>query len=101
RVLETTKAHAAGEQSVAERSYEAWLAMSEGRVRGEAKVLYDSREAPPDTDMTDEESLLAGLACAYGDSSWVDLHRIRDEVWDPSTPPSDSRRFYLNQVAAA
>jgi hypothetical protein len=77
------------------------MAMSEGRVRGDAKVLYDSREAPPETDMTDESSLLAGLACAYGDSSWVDLPRIRDEVWDPSTPPSDSRRFYLNQVAAA
>lgn len=101
RVLETTNAHAAGEQSVAERSYEAWLAMAEGRVRGTQRLLYDSREAPPETDMTDEESLLAGLANAYGNSSWVDLERIRDEVWDPGTPPSDSRRFYLNQIAAA
>jgi hypothetical protein len=100
RVLETTNAHAAGEASVAERSYEAWLAMTEGRAR-RSGLLYDSREADPETDMADEDSLMTGLAEAYGDSTWVDLERIRDEIWDPSTPPSDSRRFYLNQIAAA
>jgi hypothetical protein len=99
RLLETTNAHAAGEQSVAERTYEAWLAMSDGRVRGASRLLYDSREASPDVDMSDEESLMAALAAAYGDSTWVDFERIRDEIWDPGTPPSDSRRFYLNQIA--
>jgi hypothetical protein len=101
RVLETTNAHAAGERSVAEESYEAWLAMVDGRVQGEKRLLYDSREAPPECDMTDEASLLEGLAAAYGDSTWVDLQRIKDEVWDPGTPPNDSRRFYLNQIAAS
>jgi hypothetical protein len=101
RVLETTNAHAAGEDSVAERSYHAYLAQTEGRARGHGHLLYDSREAPPETDMADEDSLMAGLEAAYGDSDWVDLERIRDEIWDPSTPPSDSRRFYLNQIAAA
>lgn len=101
RVLETTNAHAAGERSVAELSYEAWLAIQSGRSRASSGLLYDSREAPDTVDMTDEDSLMAGLAAAYGDSEWVDLERIRDEVWDPSTPPSDSRRFYLNQIAAA
>lgn len=101
RLLETTNAHAAGEQSVAERSYEAYLAARDGRLRGEGRLLYDSREAPPEVDMSDEDSLMAGLVAAYGDSDWVDLERIRDEIWDPSTPPSDSRRFYLNQVAAS
>lgn len=100
RMLETTNAHAAGAESVAEKSYDAWLAMSEGRARGSG-LLYDAREAPPDTDMADEADLMAGLAAAYGDSTWVDLERIRDEVWDPSTPPEDSRRFYLDQIAAA
>lgn len=99
RMLETTNAHAVGEDSVAERSYSGWLAMNDGRSR--ARLLYDSREAPADTDLVDEASLMRGLVAAYGDSSWVDLERIRDEVWDLSTPPEDSRRFYLNQIAAA
>lgn len=100
RMLETTNAHASGMDSVAERSYQAWQSMREGRTKG-LGLLYDAREAPPDTDMGDEAELLAGLAAAYGDSTWVDLERIRDEVWDPSTPPEDSRRFYLNQIASA
>lgn len=100
RMLETTNAHASGLESVAEKSYQAWQAMAEGRTRGTG-LLYDAREAPAETDMADETSLMAGLAGAYGDSTWVDLERIRDEVWDPSTPPEDSRRFYLNQISSA
>lgn len=101
RLLETTNAHASGEDSVAERSYEAWLAVEAGRVQGDSRLLYDSREAPPDVDMSDERSLMAGLRAAYGDSTWIDLERLRDEIWDPSTPPNHSRRFYLNQIAAS
>lgn len=100
RMLETTNAHAVGQQSVAERSYEAWLAMEEGRAR-RTGLLYDAREAPADIDLTDEDELIAALEAAYGDSTWVDLERLRDEIWDPSTSPQDSRRFYLNQISAA
>lgn len=100
RMLETTNAHAAGSESVAERSFSAWLAMAEGRARTTG-LLYDAREAPADVDMADESELLEALRVTYGDSVWVDLERIRDEVWDPSTPPEDSRRFYLNQISAA
>lgn len=100
RMLETTNAHAVGMDSVAERSYDAWRAMVQGTARTSG-LLYDAREAPPDVDMADEVDLMSGLQAAYGDSTWVDLERIRDEVWDPSTPPEDSRRFYLNQIASA
>jgi hypothetical protein len=100
RVLETTNAHAAGQESVAEKSYEAFLAMADGRAR-QAKLLYDSREAHADVDLADEDDLMAGIGEAYGDSIWVDKERVRDEIWDPSTPPEDSRRFYLDQVASA
>lgn len=99
RMLETTNAHATGLESVAERSYNAWRAMSEGRTQTTG-LLYDACEAPADVDLADGAELLAALAAAYGDSSWVDLERIRAEVWDPSTPPEDSRRFYLNQITA-
>lgn len=100
RMLETTNAHGVGENSVAEKSYLAHQAILEGRSRATG-LLYDAREAPPDVDLADEDNLLDGLRAAYGDSTWVDLERIRDEVWDPSTPPEDSRRFYLNQITAA
>lgn len=100
RVLETTNAHAPGIGSVAERSYDAHVAQRDGRT-ARTTILYDSREAAADIDLADEPALMAALAAAYGDSTWVDLERIRDEVYDPSTPPSDSRRFYLNQISTA
>lgn len=108
RAIETTNAHAPGGESVAEHSYQDWLAIADGRTRS-AGLLYDSREAPADTDLADPDSLLRGLVAAYGDSGkhagnpngWVDLERIREEVYDPGTPPEESRRFYLNQIVAA
>lgn len=100
RVLETTNAHAPGQHTVAEKSYEAHLAQAEGRTASKG-LLYDAREAPTIDDLGDEPALMAALADAYGDSTWVDLERLRDEIYDPSTPPEDSRRFYLNQITAA
>lgn len=100
RSVETTNAHEMGMESVAERSWEAWQAQVTGRART-STILYDSREAPPDTDLADEDSLLHGLQWSYGDSDWVDLERVRDEIYDPGTPPSVGRRFYLNQLVVA
>lgn len=100
RSIETTNAHAPGEESVAEASYQDFLAAQEHRTRSSG-LLYDSREAPGDVDLADPESLLLGLKHAYGDADWVDLERLREEVYDPSTPPEESRRFYLNQVVAS
>lgn len=100
RSVETTNAHEQGAESVAERSYDAWQAQVTGRARS-TTILYDSREAPPGVVLADADGLLDALTVTYGDSSWVDLERIRDEVYDPSTPPSEARRFYLNQLAVA
>lgn len=100
RSVETTNAHEQGGESVAERSYDAWLAQTSGRTR-RSTILYDSREAPPDVELADEDDLLAALQATYGDSTWVDLERVRDEVYDPGTPPSEARRFYLNQLSVA
>lgn len=99
RSIETTNAHTPGYDSVAELSYLDHRAMAEGRTRA-GGLLYDSREAPT-VDLTDPEELLAGLAAAYGDSVWVDLERLREEIYDPGTPVEESRRFYLNQLCAA
>jgi hypothetical protein len=101
RALETTNAHEVGQDSVAERTYEAWSAQSSGRAVGASTVLYDSREARADTDLGDLDGLVPALRGTYGDATWVDFERIRDEILDPGTPASVSRRFYLNQLAAA
>lgn len=100
RSVETTNAHEMGIESVAERSYEAWQAQLTGKT-ARSTILYDSREAPPDVNLADEAELMASLAATYGDSVWVDLERVRDEVYDPGTPPAEARRFYLNQMSVA
>ena len=100
RVLAISNAHQPGEDSDAERDYEAWQAIDQGRSRASG-VLYDSIEAPPDIDLADRESLVRGLLAARGDSHWLDIDRHIEEIWDPRTSPSMSRRFYLNQIVAA
>ncbi len=104
--VETPNAFEPGAGSVAERSFAAVAKQNEGRTRIATGMLFDHREAPPDTDPTDEASLRAGLAYAYGDSAdvaggWVSLDRIVADYWDPDTDPQDARRFYLNQITHA
>ncbi|MEU3528832.1 terminase [Streptomyces sp. NPDC038707] len=103
--IESPNAYVPGEGSVAESSAEYWRKILEGRARDDG-LLYDHREWPAETDMSDRASLLAGLAVAYGDSAqpaggWVDLERLAAEVWDPATDPQDARRYYGNQITAA
>lgn len=100
RSIETTNAHEPGEDSVAEQSYLAYLQQREGKTLDET-ILYDCREAPGDIDLGDPEQVRAGLVAAYGDAVWVDLDRILSEIYDPSTSPEESRRFYLNQIVAS
>lgn len=101
--VETPNAFEPGADSVAERSFAAVEKQTEGRTRISTGMLFDHREAPADTDPTDEASLKAGLAYSYGDSAdsaggWVNLDRLKAEYWDPDTDPQDARRFYLNQI---
>lgn len=103
--IETPNAYRPGTDSVAEMTFKFAAMIEEGRARGDG-LLVDHREAPADTVLSDRDSLLAGLAYAYGDSAktaggWVDLERVADEIWDPATDPQDARQFYLNQVTHA
>ncbi|QRY61482.1 hypothetical protein JVX90_13780 [Gordonia sp. PDNC005] len=99
RALAIQNAHVPGEGSVAELDYDAWQAISTGRSA--AALYYDATEAPTSTEMADRESLRAGLVAARGDSVWLDIDRLVEEILDPATPVEMSRRFYLNQVVAA
>ncbi|MFD4442513.1 hypothetical protein ACFWPK_22360 [Nocardia sp. NPDC058519] len=101
--VETPNAPEPGVDSVAEKSMAAYRLQLEGRTKMPAGILVDHREAPADTDPSDEKSLRAGLAIAYGDSAdvnggWAPMDRIVADYWDPDTDPQEARRFYLNQI---
>lgn len=114
--LESPNAFIPGEGSVAEESAAFWDAIRAGRARDDG-LLYDHREAPADTDMSDRDSLIAGLRVAYGDSSGhpdgcvihdppcapghVDLDRLVATIWDPAQDVQQSRSDFLNQVTHA
>lgn len=100
RRLSICNAHRPGEDSIAERDYEAF----EKIIGGESnfsKFFYDALEAPADTDIHDAESLAHGVSVARGDSTWLDVPRLVEEIHDPRTIVSEARRKYLNQIVAA
>ena len=114
--LETPNAFIPGENSVAEKSANTAAKASAGELR-EQGVLWDHREAPPDTDMSDEKSLIIGLRRAYGDASnhpdgcvihdppcppgHMDIRRLAAEIWDGDKDPQVSRSDFLNQITHA
>lgn len=114
--IESPNAFTPGEESVAEASAAYWASILEGKARDDG-LYYDHREAPPDTDLTDKESLIEGLRVAYGDSSGhpdgcvlhnppcapghVDLEVIAATVWDPDIAPQKARADFLNQITHA
>lgn len=100
RLLSLTNAHEPGEDSVAELDYDAHLQIESGKSRATG-FMYDSLEADPETSLRDVDSLRRGLMGARGDADWLDVERLIEEIMDPTTPPSMSMRYYLNQVIAA
>lgn len=116
RTVEAPNAFIPGEGSVAEQSEQFAQAIEQGRTRHKG-LLYDHREAPADTDLTERESLTLGLRYAYGDSSGhpdgcvlhdppcapghVDLEEQIGVIWDPATDPQKARSDYLNQITHA
>lgn len=116
-LLESPNAFTPGFNSVAESSMVAYSQMVAGATKLDTGLFFDHREAPPDTDMGDAESLMHGLAVAYGDSAdvarcvihdppckrpgWVDLGHIAASIWDPDADPQLSRSDWLNQITHA
>lgn len=114
--LETPNAFIPGENSVAEISAQFAQQIKEGKTR-DSSLLWDHREAPADTDLSDYDSLIKGLRIAYGDSSshadgcvihkpkcppgHVDLDHLVSTIWDPATDPQVSRSDFLNQITHA
>ncbi|MGW4493752.1 terminase [Streptomyces sp. NPDC004376] len=99
RTLADTNAFEPGEDSVAERTRDAYEAMEAGRVV-HTGLFYDSLEAPPEAKLTDAW-IEPTLRAVRGDSTWLDIGRLKASILDPRNPPSRSRRFWYNQVVAA
>ncbi len=99
--LETSTMYSPGEESVAEATHTYAQAISEGKAR-EAGLLFDHRQAPAETDLSEPESLKNGLRAAYGPfAEHMDLDGICAEIWDPQSDPNESRRYWLNQPTAS
>ena len=113
RTLSICNAHVPGEDSVAERDYDAWQSVQAGQAV-DVGTLYDALEAPADTpvseipsEMTDPEGhregiakLRKGIEIARGDSIWLPIDSIVESVLDVKNPVSESRRKFLNTVNA-
>jgi hypothetical protein len=122
RMLETCNSWEPGAKSVAEASWDSWVAQEEGITRGESKILYDARVAPPRTVLHDEPrdcdkdgwcdhepdkphrvgevGISEALEFVYDDCWWVNKTAIKERIWDLQSLESDSRRKYLNQPVA-
>ena len=83
RVLAISNAHAPGEGSDAERDWEAYQ-------KNPAGFLYDSLEAP-EIDLRNESQLRGAIEFCRGDSHWLDVDRLVEEIADPRTPERDGR----------
>lgn len=116
-LLESPNAYTPGDGSVAENTMVAYQQIKEGRTKVSTGVLYDHREAPPETDLGDITSLMHGLAIAYGDSAdvpfcaihnppcenpgWVDLAHIANGILQPDADVQVSRSDFLGQITHA
>jgi hypothetical protein len=99
RTLANTNAYEPGEESVAERTREAWEAAESGRA-ADVGLFYDSLEAPAEAKLT-EAWIVPTLKAVRGDSVWLDVDRLKASILDVRNPPSRSRRFWFNQIVAA
>ncbi|GAA1466193.1 phage terminase family protein [Nocardiopsis exhalans] len=103
--LESPNAYTPGEGSVAEMSARDWNRILEGKAL-DTGMFYDTREAPPDTNLYDRDELRQALAYVYGDSAdvnggHVDLDVLVSTIMDSSTDPQTARADFLNQVTHA
>jgi hypothetical protein len=98
--LETTTMFAAGEDSVAEKTYKLAEQIEEGKTR-RSRLLYDHRWGECE-DLSAEEQLRAAILEAFGEAiEWNDIDGIVDEFYDTRKDPADSRRYFLNAAGSA
>lgn len=90
RWAEVTNAWDPAEMSVAQRTAEG----------AGSDVYLDHRRAPEHVSLSNKTELRRALKGVYGDSWWVDIDRVMDEILRPSTAEADARRYFLSQTVA-
>jgi len=118
RSMQITNAHVPGQNSWAEGTYDSVQDIITGKSIASG-IFYDSLESNPAIDVyckdmpsSTEEERAAKIAerkrritrClehARGDSVWLNIPRLLEEILDGQTPMASARRFYFNQVVAA
>lgn len=114
RCLSICNAHIPGQDSVAERDWEAYQVVQSG-LAPDVGFFYDALEAPADTPVSEIPSktqdpdgyergvkaLRAGIEVARGDAVWLDVDGIVADVLDVRNPITESRRKFLNQINAS
>ncbi|ASR77117.1 terminase large subunit [Mycobacterium phage MyraDee] len=113
RALSICNGHIPGQDSDAERDYDAHMDVMSGKAI-DTGFLYDALEAPADTPLSEIPSpvedpegfdkgmakLREGLEIARGDAVWLDLDTIIMSMLDRRRPVTESRRKFLNQINA-
>lgn len=104
RILQLSNAFEPGGDSLLERTRNAYeLAQARpGEVLLQG-VMYDSLEANPEAPLIDDDDpdvIEKVVESVRGDSVWLNVKRIRKSVEDPRKAPSESRRFWYNQITA-
>jgi hypothetical protein len=113
RSLSICNGHIPGQDSDAERDYDAHMDVMSGKAI-DTGFLYDSLEAPAGTPLSEIPSpkedpegfaagvqkLREGLEIARGDAIWLDLDTIIASALDPRRPVTETRRKFLNQINA-
>lgn len=113
RVLSICNAHRPGEESDAEKDWEAFQDVLAGNAV-DTGLLYDALEAPATTPVSEiaeasedpelYEDLLGqlreGLETARGDAIWLDIDTLIKSILDVKNDITESRRKFLNQINA-
>src|SRR5699024_4487360 len=112
RILDICNAYRPGEDSVAERTRNAWEGTL-GDVDSDEEherpkfmdfgLLYDSLEAPPDAPIMNTEAIPEVIESIRGDAVWLDTRpggRSMKSILNPRNPQSESRRKWYNQITA-
>lgn len=103
RTLAITNAPMPGEDSVAERTRDAWELAQSGKA-ADVGLMYDSVEPPAGAPLPEvgneqaEEFAREVIRAVRGDSTWLDVDRILQSMQDVRNAPSRSRRFWYNEL---